>query len=69
MMEQLHNQITGLIIHSISKNKIRISDVVLVLEIIKNDLVKQITDQVYKKQPVKISTKKPTKLGEKDGVH
>lgn len=66
-MEELHNQITGLIVHNISNKKVKVSDVVLVLEIIKQDLVKQMTSSFYKKQPIEV-IKKPTKIGEKHGV-
>ena len=51
-MEQLHNQITSLIQHGTSEGKVSVSEVVLLLEMIKLDLISQVTAQKYTKVPV-----------------
>ena len=67
-MEKLHNQITGLIVYSINNKKIKVAEAVLVLEMIKQDLVNQVSGSAYTKKPVKV-IKKPTTIGAKDGIH
>ncbi len=64
-MEELHNQITSLIVHNIKSNKISVSEVVLLLEMIKTDLVIQVTGRKYKEEPKDIGTKKPVKIVKK----
>lgn len=66
-MEELHNYITTTIVRYINQKKITVPEAILVLEIIKLDLVKQVTDKVYTKKPITMSAKKPTTIGEKDG--
>ncbi len=61
-MEELHNQIVSLIIHNIKSNKISVSEVVLLLEMIKTDLVIQVAGDKYKEEPVDLGTKKPAKI-------
>ena len=67
-MEELHNHIAATIVRYISAKKIRVAEAILVLDIIRLDLVKQVSDGAYIKKPAKLSTKKPTVIGEKHGV-
>jgi len=55
-MEQLHNLITATIVRHLNTKKIEVADAVLVLEMIKQDLVKQVLETSYK-QPVTIVEK------------
>ena len=64
-MEELHNQITSLIVHNIKDKKISVSEVVLLLEIIKSDLITQVATNVYVKEPEDVGTKKPVKIVKK----
>lgn len=56
-MEKLHNNITQLIQFHLTKDKLSIAEVVLLLEMIRTDLISQVTAQHYTKQPVKIESK------------
>lgn len=46
-MEELHNQIVSLIVYNINNKKIKVSEVVLLLEMIKSDLIIQVVNQKY----------------------
>ena len=46
-MEKLHNDITQLIQYHVKNDKLSIAEIVLLLEIIKSDLVSQVTMQKY----------------------
>lgn len=67
-MEELHNHIAATIVRYISTKKISVAEAVLVLDIIRLDLVKQVSEGAYTKKPAKLSTKKPSVIGEKDGI-
>ena len=56
-MEQLHNLITATIVRYLKGDKVKVSEAVLVLEMIKQDLVSQVTNSAYSKKPVKIVKK------------
>ena len=56
-MEQLHNLITATIVRYLKGDKVKVSEAVLVLEMIKQDLVSQVTNSAYLKKPVKIVKK------------
>ena len=49
-------------------DKVKVSEAILVLDMIRLDLVKQVSEGAYTKRPVKLSAKEPTKLGDKHGV-
>ena len=63
-MEELHNQIVSLIVYNIKSKKINISEVVLLLEMIKTDLVNQVAVSKYKEKPEDLGTKKPVNIVE-----
>ena len=67
-MEELHNHIAATIVRYISAKKIRVAEAILVLDIIRLDLIKQVSDGAYTKKPAKLSTKKPSVIGEKHGI-
>ena len=67
-MEELHNHITAVIVRYMKGKKISVAEAVLVLDMIRLDLIKQVTDGAYTKKPAKLSTSKPSVIGEKDGV-
>ena len=56
-MEKLHNSITSIIQHHITNDKLSIAEVVLLLEMIRSDLVSQVTLQHYTKKPVETVSK------------
>ena len=68
-MEELHNHIAAVIVRYMKGKKIRVAEAILVLDMIRLDLIKQVTDGAYIKKPATLSTKKPSVIGEKDGVH
>ena len=49
-MEKLHNDITQLIQYHVSHDKLSVAEIVLLLEMIKSDLVSQVTIQKYTKK-------------------
>ncbi len=51
-MEKLHNDITQLIQFHITEDKLSVAEVVLLLEMIRSDLVSQVTAQSYTKKPI-----------------
>ena len=67
-MEALHNHITAIIVRYMKNDKVKVSEAILVLDMIRLDLVKQVSEGAYTKRPVKLSAKEPTKLGDKHGV-
>ena len=67
-MEELHNHITAIIVRYMKNEKVKVSEAILVLDMIRLDLVKQVSDGAYTKRPIKLSSKKPTKLGDKHGI-
>ena len=56
-MEKLHNDITQLIQYHVSKDKLSVAEVVLLLEMIKLDLISQVTMQKYTNKPTSIGSK------------